>query len=119
VHEQLIVEHDEQPERRSEQGFTLVELLVVIIILGVLAAVVVFAVGGITDRGEESACEIERRSVQTAIEAYRAQNDNTPPADLNVLVPQYLDAAPGTDTATGGGTYTAATGVFTATCPPA
>src|SRR5262245_3969613 len=32
-----------------EKGFTLIELLVVIVILGILAAVVVFAVNGITD----------------------------------------------------------------------
>ena len=40
----------------DEAGFTLVELLVVIAILGILAAVVVFAVGGITDKGQGSAC---------------------------------------------------------------
>ena len=42
-----------------EKGFTLVELLVVIVILGVLAAVVVFAVGGITNTSKASACSIE------------------------------------------------------------
>ena len=37
--------------RHHDGGFTLVELLVVIVVLGVLAAVTVFAVRGITDRG--------------------------------------------------------------------
>ncbi len=61
-----------------EQGFTLIELLVVIAILGILAAVVVFSVNGITDRGKHSACVTEVSTVQTAIEAYFAQNDAYP-----------------------------------------
>ena len=35
----------------TEEGFTLIELMIVIVILGVLAGIVIFAVGGITDRG--------------------------------------------------------------------
>jgi len=62
-----------------ERGFTLIELLVVIAILGILAAVVVFAVGGITDRGHRSACLSEVSTVQTAIEAYYAKTEAYPP----------------------------------------
>jgi prepilin-type N-terminal cleavage/methylation domain-containing protein len=62
-------------ERRrapGEAGFTLIELLVVIVILGILAAVVVFSVGGIGDKGQASACKIDTRTLRTAEEAYLA-----------------------------------------------
>lgn len=57
-----------------QKGFTLVELLVVIVILGILAAVVVFAVNGISDRGQSAACKTDESTLRTAVEAYRAKN---------------------------------------------
>jgi len=58
----------------GEGGFTLIELLVVIVILGILAGVVVFAVSGIDDKGEEAACQTDTRTLRTALEANYAQN---------------------------------------------
>jgi prepilin-type N-terminal cleavage/methylation domain-containing protein len=40
-------------DNKQDKGFTLVELLIVIVILGILATVTVFAVRGITDQGQE------------------------------------------------------------------
>ena len=39
-------------DNKQDKGFTLVELLIVIVILGILATVTVFAVRGITDQGQ-------------------------------------------------------------------
>ena len=59
---------------RAERGFTLVELLVVIAILGILAAIVVFTVGGITDRGHNAAADTDCAVLRAAEEAYYASN---------------------------------------------
>ena len=64
-------------ENKQDKGFTLVELLIVIVILGILATVTVFAVRGITDRGQDNSCDVEQRTIETAIESYYAQNGDT------------------------------------------
>ena len=74
-----------QRAREEESGFTLIELLIVIVILGILAGVVIFSVGGITDTGVEAACKTDLKTVETAVEAYRAQQ-KVYPADLNPSV---------------------------------
>lgn len=67
-------------ERRANDeadGFSLIELLIVIVILGVLATVVVFSVRGITDRGQDNACAQDARTLATAVEAYFAQEGSS------------------------------------------
>lgn len=63
-------------ENKQDKGFTLVELLIVIVILGILATITVFAVRGITDQGQTSACNADQKTLQVAVEAYYAQNGN-------------------------------------------
>ena len=43
-----------------ERGFTLVELLIVIVILGILAGIVVFAVGNMTTNAKATGCAAEK-----------------------------------------------------------
>jgi prepilin-type N-terminal cleavage/methylation domain-containing protein len=59
----------------NDEGFTLVELLVVIIVLGVLATITVLAVRGITEQGEVSAQATDKRTLVTAEEAHLTLHD--------------------------------------------
>lgn len=57
---------------QKERGFTLVELLIVIVILGILATVTVFAVRGITEKGQSSACASDKKVLEVAVETFYA-----------------------------------------------
>ena len=90
-----------------EKGFTLVELLVVIVILGVLAGVVVFAVGGVTDRGQQSACKTDKRTIKTAAEAAYAKDGSYPATEAALVSGGFLESESDLYNYAGGsGTYT-------------
>ena len=65
-------------ELGDEGGFTLIELLIVIVILGILAAIVVFAVQNLTGQSATAACQSEFKTVETALESYKAQVGSYP-----------------------------------------
>jgi prepilin-type N-terminal cleavage/methylation domain-containing protein len=61
-----------------QRGFTLVELLIVIVILGILAGIVVFAVGNLGTSAKTNACNTEKQTLNTALEAYKATTGSYP-----------------------------------------
>jgi general secretion pathway protein G len=58
---------------KADKGFTMIELLIVIIILGVLAATVVFAVQNIDAQSAAASCQTDYKTVETAQEAFHTQ----------------------------------------------
>jgi prepilin-type N-terminal cleavage/methylation domain-containing protein len=70
---------------KGEEGFTLIELLIVIVVLGILAAVVVFSLGGVTKNADQSACQADYSTLNTAVVAYTA-NTGSPIAAATTAV---------------------------------
>ncbi len=58
----------------KEVGFTLIELLIVIVVMGILAAVVIFALGGVSSKSQVSSCNTDAKTVQLAVTAFQTQN---------------------------------------------
>ncbi|MCA1842933.1 MAG: prepilin-type N-terminal cleavage/methylation domain-containing protein [Actinobacteria bacterium] len=79
--------------KRNEEGFTLIELLIVIIVLGILAAIVVFAVGSTRTDAVKSACKTDYKSIQLSAEAMNTRN-GVYPADPSAGTGALLKAMP-------------------------
>ncbi len=65
-------------EEGREDGLTLIEVLIVIVILGIMAGIVVFAVQSLTSSGIQPSCSTDFKTVETALEAYKAQMGGCP-----------------------------------------
>ncbi|WP_035186484.1 prepilin-type N-terminal cleavage/methylation domain-containing protein [Alteribacter aurantiacus] len=60
---------------RNEKGLTLVELLAVIVILGIIAAIAIPAIGGIIDNSKKDAHIANAETVANAARLYATSND--------------------------------------------
>jgi general secretion pathway protein G len=63
-----------KPWLRNNVGFTLIELMVVIIILGLLAAIVMPRIVGETDRARYEQAKVQMRILEDALKRYKLDN---------------------------------------------
>ncbi|OGL25664.1 hypothetical protein A3E49_01260 [Candidatus Saccharibacteria bacterium RIFCSPHIGHO2_12_FULL_49_19] len=64
--------------RRNNRGFTIVELLIVIVVIGILAALVIVTYTGIQQRARDTERKTDINAIHGQVEAYYAQNGSYP-----------------------------------------
>lgn len=63
---------------KSKSGFTIVELLIVIVVIGILAAITIVAYNGIQERGRDAERSSDIRQLHQALELFYAENSYYP-----------------------------------------
>jgi type II secretory pathway pseudopilin PulG len=66
---------------RSERGFAISELVLVLVVVAALIAVVVISLDGIDDQSAERECQTELRAIKAASEQFYAELNFYPPND--------------------------------------
>ncbi|MHC5163090.1 MAG: type II secretion system protein [Planctomycetota bacterium] len=64
---------------RNKKGFTLVEILIVVVILGILAAIVIPQFTDASTQSKLSSCLSTLKSMRSQIELYKIQHNDAPP----------------------------------------
>ena len=73
---------------RDQRGFTFVEIMVVVAILAILAAIVVPRIMGRTDEAKITAAKVQMRNIEGALKLYKLDTGKYPPTEhgLEALV---------------------------------
>lgn len=80
-------------KKNNKKGFTLVELMVVVAIIGVLVAIAVPVYNNSQATAKKNACLSNIRIIEGAIEMYKAE-EGSAPADMDALLDGYIKTEP-------------------------
>lgn len=96
----------EVPWKKKREGFMLLELIIVVAIIGILAAVAIPNLVGMTDEAKVAKIQSDLSTIGTAMEVYHVKKGGTYPNDLSTLAGDngYLKKVP--EPPTGAGKYT-------------
>lgn len=74
---------------RTDEGFTLIEMLLVLLVISVLIIIIIPNIAKQSDNVQSTGCTAQVKMVQGQIEAYKLQN-GTAPTTIQDLVPDFL-----------------------------
>jgi prepilin-type N-terminal cleavage/methylation domain-containing protein len=78
--------------KHLDQGFTLVEMLVVLVIMGILAGVTYVGLTSSRANSIQNSCKTAYQSIALAVSAFQSDNANLLPTSITSLQPTYLNA---------------------------
>jgi len=79
---------------KRRKGFTLIELMIVIAIIAILAAILVPNFIRARAQGQVTACKSNLKNIGTALEMYSTDNSGRYPSAKTALTPNYLKTIP-------------------------
>ena len=95
--------------RKPASGFTLIEIMIVIVVIAILIGVLLPSFRGTQDEAMTQRARSEMRTVATAIESYYIHNTNTLPTALSDLItatPRIISVVPDDPFRSGSNDYT-------------
>ena len=100
-------------KKNSTAAFTLVEIMIVVAIIGLLAAIAIPSFLNARTRSQTSACQNNLRQISGSKDEYALDHNNAAAAAFSDLVPTYIKTTPNCPA---GGTYTIGALGVDATC---
>ncbi len=81
---------------RNEKGFTLIELMVVVLIIGILVAVAIPVFGSAAANARDKSCTANVRTIAGAVAQYQAEYSNIPGSwgPLDLVAADFLKSEP-------------------------
>ena len=67
---------------KDQKGFTIVELLIVIVVIGILAAITIVAYTGVQNNARKADAQSMAKEVANKVEIYAAENEGAYPAEI-------------------------------------
>lgn len=91
-------------EMKKRKGFTLVEIMIVVAIIALLAAIAIPNLLTARRSANDAAAKSELHTLSTAFENYAIDNDGSYPTTQSDIIPTYIAATPGNMTESASGT---------------
>ena len=79
--------------KKNTSGFTIVELLIVIVVIGILAAITVVTFRGVQNRAFDATVQSDLKNAHSKIEIYQLEKGKYPRESAALSLPDNLDAA--------------------------